>query len=131
MTNWILATLGLYFIQTMIAPVIQYTSGGRATLMIAMTGRDNPPEMSAVTARIDRATHNMVEALLVFIPLSLLAIILGVADGQAATGAMIFFFARVVYIPAYASGIAGVRTSVWTVGTIGLIMILLAVLGAT
>ena len=39
-------------------------------------------------------------------------------------GAQIYFWARLLYIPAYASGIPVVRTVLWTISVIGLVMVL-------
>ena len=46
---------------------------------------------------------------------------------QAATGATVFFWARLVYWPIYMAGIIYVRTAVWFVSIIGLAMIAWAV----
>jgi len=128
MTNWILAVLALFFVQSVIAPVIRYVSAGKAGVWIAMGGRDNPPPMPPIGGRLDRALKNMFEALVVFLPLALLIEIKGLAEGAAITGAMVFFWARVVYVPAYASGIPGLRTAVWTIGHAGLVMMVAVLL---
>ena len=43
---------------------------------------------------------------------------------QAATGATIFFWARLIFWPVYLAGIVYLRTAVWFVGVIGLILII-------
>jgi uncharacterized MAPEG superfamily protein len=40
-----------------------------------------------------------------------------------------YLLARIVYVPLYAFGVPVVRTLVWMVGTVGLVMVLVAVLG--
>jgi len=51
------------------------------------------------------------------------------ANANSALGAQLYFWARLVYIPVYASGIPFARTAVWTVSIIGLVMVLGALAG--
>jgi len=51
-----------------------------------------------------------------------------VSDTRVAIGAQIFFWARLAYFPVYLAGIKYLRTAVWTVGLIGLLLILAAVI---
>ena len=53
----------------------------------------------------------------------------GKAGGLGATGAVIWFWARVVYVPVFAAGIPVLRTLVWTVSVIGLVMMLGRLMG--
>jgi len=57
-------------------------------------------------------------------------LILGAASGLATIGAGIFFIARVAYVPSYVLAIAGLRSAVWGVGVVGLLMMAAAVLMA-
>ena len=41
-------------------------------------------------------------------------------------GAAIYVVARIVYVPLYAGGIKYVRTAAWTVGTIGIVLEVIA-----
>jgi uncharacterized MAPEG superfamily protein len=52
--------------------------------------------------------------------------IAGVMGPRVALGAQVLFWARVVYYPVYLAGIRFVRTAVWTVGLVGLGIILSA-----
>jgi uncharacterized MAPEG superfamily protein len=45
-----------------------------------------------------------------------------------ALGSEIFFWARLIYVPIYAAGIAFVRTAAWTASVIGIVMVLLGAL---
>jgi uncharacterized MAPEG superfamily protein len=45
---------------------------------------------------------------------------------QSALGAQLYFWARVAYVPAYASAVPLLRTLVWAVSIVGLVMVLLA-----
>mgnify|MGYP001818982997 FL=1 len=75
-----------------------------------------------------RALRNMMEAMFVFVPLALLAIVSGKDQGLAMTAALTFLGARVAYLPAYMSGIVGVRSLIWGVGAAGLAMMAIALL---
>ncbi len=70
----------------------------------------------------------MFEALPVFLPLALLAEITGATTGWTLTGAMVFFFARLAYVPAYGSGVALLRSASWGVGHAGLVMMVIGLL---
>ena len=84
--------------------------------------RDDPPEMSIVAARLDRAKNNMLEALPIFLALALLAMVTDHDSRAVRSAALVFLVARVVYVPAYLSGIPMFRSLVWLIGTVGLAM---------
>lgn len=125
MTFWIGLVLALFFVQSTLAPFMQWRSNIRA----ALGPRDKPPPMLLMGARLDRAFRNMIEAMLIFIPLALLAEFQGGTDGVARAGAAVFFLARLLYVPAYVSGILGIRSAIWLIGHAGLAMLAIAVLG--
>ncbi len=60
--------------------------------------------------------------------LALALAVTGKTGGLGATGAQVWFWARVVYVPIYAAGIPYLRTLVWTISAIGLILMLIALL---
>ena len=70
----------------------------------------------------------MHEALPVFLALALLNMIVGTAAGTAVTGATIFLIARVLYVGVYMAGVPVVRTLVWAVGWVGLVMMIIPLL---
>jgi uncharacterized MAPEG superfamily protein len=65
----------------------------------------------------------MIENLLLFTILVLVAQIAGKTNGMTLLGAQIFFWARVVYAAVYLAGIPWVRTAVWAVSVIGMLLI--------
>lgn len=89
---------------------------------VAFGNRENLPTPLGMAGRADRAARNMVHAMVMLLALVLAAHIAGKV-AQAATGATVFFWARVVYWPVYAAGIVYLRTAVWLVSIIGLAMI--------
>jgi uncharacterized MAPEG superfamily protein len=80
-----------------------------------------PPEGLAGRAR--RAYHNMLESLVPFGLLVLVAVAAGKTGPMTALGAEVFFFARVGYALVYLGGIPWLRTLVWGVGLIGILLV--------
>lgn len=127
MTGWILAVLAVFFVQTLLPSVARGASGEEAQIAFLRSNRDVRPDPTVMAGRMERALRNMFEALPVFLPLALIAEIQGITEGWALTGAAVFFAARVLYIPAYASGIAWIRSATWTVGHAGLVMMIVGI----
>jgi uncharacterized MAPEG superfamily protein len=70
----------------------------------------------------------MLESLVLFAALVVVAQITARANGTTATGAALFFWARVVYVPVFLVGVPWLRTGVWGLSLIGLLMILFQVI---
>ncbi len=121
LTTIILLVLALYMVQLF----LQETSRFGSDLWGIVGNRDNPPEMSVVVGRLDRAKNNMLEALPMFLALALLALVKGRDTGEVADAALVFLIARIVYVPAYVSGIPMLRSFVWLVGVASLVMMAL------
>ena len=79
--------------------------------------------------RADRALKNLLETYPAFVALALALALTAKTGGWGATGAQIWFWARIVYLPLYLLGIPYIRTVAWTVSIVGLIMMLIALLG--
>jgi uncharacterized MAPEG superfamily protein len=94
----------------------------------AMSNRDGEVGISLMTDRLTRGLRNFVETYGAFIALVVALAATGKVGGLAATGAMVWFWARVVYIPVFAFGIPVARTGVWTVSIIGLVLMLVRLL---
>lgn len=91
--------------------------------LVAFGNREGLALPLGLGGRADRAARNMLEAMAVFLALVLAAHIAGKVS-QAALGATIFFWARLIYWPVYLAGIVYLRTAIWFVGLFGLILIL-------
>ena len=89
---------------------------------IAFGNRENLPVPLGPAGRSDRAARNMMEGMILLLAAVLAAQMAG-KGAQAATGATVFFWARLVYWPVYIAGIIYLRTAVWFVSIIGLGMI--------
>ena len=85
--------------------------------------RDDMPVMESWTGRAVRAHRNMLENLILFAILVLIAHVTKRADATTALGAAIFFWARVAHAVLYIAGLPWVRTAAWGVSVVGLLMI--------
>lgn len=81
-----------------------------------------------VAGRLDRALKNLLETYPAFVALVAALVLTGQAGGIAATGAIVWIVARVVYVPLYALGIPVLRTLAWTISVVGLVMMLVHLL---
>ena len=87
--------------------------------------REGLPEIKGWGGRAARAHRNMLENLLLFAALVLVAVVAGRTNATTLLGAQIFLGARLVYALVYIAGIPWLRTAVWAVSVIGLAMIFL------
>ena len=87
--------------------------------------REDLPEMTGWAGRAQRAHRNMLENLILFAILVLVAQAAGVRNGMTLLGAQLFFWGRVAHAVLYVAGIPWARTAAWGVSVIGLILIAL------
>lgn len=87
--------------------------------------REGLPEMKGWAGRATRAHRNMLENLVLFAALVLVAHIVGVRNPMTLLGAQLFFWGRVAHAIIYIAGIPWLRTVAWTVSVIGLLLIFL------
>lgn len=85
--------------------------------------RENMPEIDGWGGRATRAHLNMIENLVLFAALVLVAQVAGRANATTALGAQLFFWARVFHFGVYLAGIPWARTAIWGVSVVGLLMI--------
>ncbi|NPD14086.1 MAPEG family protein [Xinfangfangia sp. D13-10-4-6] len=78
--------------------------------------RDHTPEASPLLGRLRRAVNNGFEGLALFAPMVLIVVITGKTSNLTAVAAWIYVAARLLYIPAYALGLAPWRSVIWVVG---------------
>jgi uncharacterized MAPEG superfamily protein len=87
--------------------------------------RGQMPEITGWAGRAVRAHRNMLESLVLFAALVLVAVVAGKTNAMTLLGAQLFFWARVVYAGVYIAGVPWLRTGVWSVAVVGLILIFL------
>jgi uncharacterized MAPEG superfamily protein len=89
--------------------------------------RDAPlPDANAVTQRLERALKNFLETFVFFAAAVLVVTLLNKESETSALGAQIYFWARLLFVPAYGVGVPFLRTAVWSVAMIGLVMVVVA-----
>ncbi|HET7649350.1 MAG TPA: MAPEG family protein [Gammaproteobacteria bacterium] len=121
LTAIILLVLALYLLQIFLQETTRFGFDVRGIV----GNRDNPPELTVMAGRLDRAKNNMQEALPMFLGLALLALATGRDTSVVTDAALVFLIARVVYVPAYMSGIPVFRSLVWLSGVAGLVVMAL------
>ncbi len=89
---------------------------------------DEMPPLRGIAGRLHRALHNFLETFPLFAAAVLIADATNRHGWLALWGSQIYFYARVIYLPVYAAGIPVVRTFVWTMATLGIVMVLLALI---
>ena len=115
-------SVGLAFVQMLVA-----VSG--AILQFGLPdiagNRENMPPATSWAGRAQRAHDNMLENLVLFGVLVLVTEIANKNNAMTGFGAQLFFWARVIYAIIYVIGLPWLRTGVWLVSMIGLILIFL------
>lgn len=127
----VLLVLAVFVIQTLLPNRFREpapAAAGSNKLTEALGNRDHQPPLTVTGQRAARALANMHEALPVFLALALMNMIVAPQAAQAVTGATIFLMARAVYAVVYTLGIPMLRTLVWAVSWVGLVMMLLPLL---
>jgi uncharacterized MAPEG superfamily protein len=98
-----------------------------ATLQVGLPtlagNREGMPDMISWAGRAERAHSNMLESLVLFAILVLVAQAAGVRNGMTLLGAQLFFWGRVGHAVLYIAGIPWARTAAWVVSVVGLILI--------
>jgi uncharacterized MAPEG superfamily protein len=119
-----IAALGalLLFIHIFVATRYKTAQYGRAWNVSA---RDQAlPAPNPVTGRLIRAQANFEETFPIATVALLGVVIAGRTSDSTALGGWIWLSARIVYLPLYWAGVPVIRTLVWTVGTVGVAMVI-------
>ena len=91
------------------------------------TARDQSmPPLGGVAGRLERASRNFLETFPLFAAAVLLAHAAGKESALTCWGANLYFWARVAYLPLYASGVFLVRSLVWNIAAFGIFLLLAA-----
>ena len=88
---------------------------------------DQGAPVSVLTGRMQRAFANFKETFAFFASAVLLVTILGRESELSAWGAQLYVWARLAYVSVYAAGIPGLRSAIWTVSLVGLLLVLLSI----
>ncbi len=90
--------------------------------------RDEPRPLTGMAGRVERALNNHQAALVLFTVAVLAVSLGGAASPLTAALAWTYVAARVLYVPAYMSGIAYLRSAIWTVALAASVMLLILAL---
>ena len=118
--HFLLFSVVLTFVQVLIAAMAANQVVGLTTLA---GNRDDLPVMSGFAGRAKRAHLNMLENMVLFSALVLIAVVAQKTNAMTALGALIFFWARLLYAVIYLIGIPWLRTLAWAVSVVGMIMV--------
>ena len=91
-----------------------------------LSSRDEPKPLTGAGARVQRAFANYMQTFPFFAAAVLSAHAAGRHGWLTVTGAQLYFWARLVYVPIYAAGIPVARTLAFLVSLAGIVMILVA-----
>jgi uncharacterized MAPEG superfamily protein len=100
-------------------------NGVQRGLAWGMGSRDEPkPPLTGMAGRLDRAFRNFLETFPFFAAAVLVAHTAGRHNALTFWGAELYFWGRVAYVPIYASGVFFIRSLVWGVALVGILLIL-------
>ena len=122
---WLMWAVALAFAQMLVAVL-----GATAQVGLpALAGnREGLAPCTGWAGRAARAHHNMLENLVLFAALVLVAVVSGKTNAATLLGAQLFVWARLGYALVYIAGIPWLRTLVWLISVVGLIVIFLQLL---
>ena len=118
--TYLLFSVLLTFVQVLIAAAAANQVVGLTTLA---GNREDLPVLTGFAGRAKRAHLNMIENMVLFSILVLVAVIANKTNATTAMGALIFFWGRLIYAVIYLLGIPWLRTVAWFVSVIGMVMI--------
>ena len=108
----------------MLILLVQASAGILSNGLMAQAGsRDELPEKRVFHARVTRLRDNMMENLLMFAPVVLVAQAMGVSNDMTILGAQLFFFGRLAHAVIYLTAMPLVRPLAFAVAWAGIILI--------
>lgn len=122
MTDILIATLVVYLVHLMLPSTIALLRK-EVTNDYLVGPRDDQPEVSQIVQRARRASNNIQESLLVFMPLAILAVATSAPVAETAT---IWLGLRIAYLVTYLMGVSYLRTLIWLASVVCLALVALA-----
>ena len=117
-------SIALALVQLVVAVLASISQRG---MPWALGPRDGTPALLTGTAgRLDRAFRNMIETFPLFAAAVLAVVATSHTSENTALGAQLYFWGRVAYVPGYLVGVPFVRTAIWAVSMIGVVLVLAA-----
>lgn len=118
--NLLLWTVALALVQIVIAVLL---TSGQVSLGAVAGNREGMAEPAGAAGRAQRAYRNLLESLVLFVALVMMAHLARRTNGITLLGEEVFFIARLAYAGIYIAGLPWLRTAAWLVSVIGLLLI--------
>ncbi|HWE46803.1 MAG TPA: MAPEG family protein [Caulobacteraceae bacterium] len=92
----------------------------------ARGARDEHKPITGVAARLERAFRNYMETFPLFAAAVIAAMTVEKTGMLTWWGSLLYVGARILYVPLYAAGVPSIRTLVWFISIVGLLMVVVA-----
>ena len=120
---WVLGWSVVLLIVHILAQALSLDLAGDLGIKYLLGPRDEQRvSKSIVAGRLLRSLRNMLETYPAFVALALALAVTGKTGGLGAIGALIWILARVAYIILYVAGVPVLRSVVWLVSIIALLL---------
>ncbi len=109
-----------------LAQLILFAIPGAAQLGLGYTvgPRDDARDVPGIAGRLQRAYRNHLETLPLFAIAVVVLVIAGKTTPTTALAAQVYLAARILYIPAYVSGLPWLRSVIWAVAMLAILVLL-------
>lgn len=87
-----------------------------------VSARDEHRPASGLAGRMERALRNFLETFPIFAAVILAVYATERSNQWSEIGAQVYFWGRLAYLPAYAVGLPWIRTFIWQIATIGIVL---------
>ncbi|MEW6091210.1 MAPEG family protein [Parvibaculum sp.] len=84
--------------------------------------RDEYRPATGLAGRMERALRNFLETFPIFAAVVLAVYATERSSQWSEIGAQVYFWGRLAYLPAYAAGLPWIRTFIWQIATIGIVL---------
>src|SRR5215470_8897779 len=98
----------------------------RGYIWTASSRDEAVPALTGVAGRLARALQNFVETFPLFAAAVMIAHVAATHGGMTEWGVQLYFWGRVVYLALYAAGVFLLRSLVWNIATLGIVLVLLS-----
>lgn len=100
----------------------------RGYMWTASSREEAVPALTGMAGRLGRALQNFIETFPLFAAAVLMAHVVGKHSWMTEWGVQLYFWARVAYVTLYAAGIFLVRSLIWNVAALGIVLVLLSLI---
>ena len=111
----------LALVQVVVAVI---AAQGQVGLSMLAGNREDMPALTGWAMRAQRAHLNLLESLVLFAIVVLVAHAAGRANAMTALGAQLFFWGRLGFAIIYLAGIPWLRTAAWGVSVAGIVLVM-------